>query len=177
MLPPMSPGYRVEPLSAAKHRREEFTCESPELTEFLRTRARKEMEARASACFVLVLGEDPGRIAGYYTLSAAEVVTAELPEALAKKLPRYRSLPATLLGRLARDAAFRGQGIGDLLMVDALARAYAGSAEIGSVAVVTDPKNERAAAFYAEFGFVRLNDRRMVLPMKDVERLWRTPPA
>lgn len=166
----MSMAYLVEPLSAAKHRRNEFSCESPELTEFLRTRARKEMEARASACFVLVRPDDPGRIAGYYTLSAAEVVTTELPEAMARKLPRYHSLPATLLGRLARDLAFRGQGIGDRLMLDALARAFTGSAEIGSLAVVTDPKDEPAARFYAEFGFVRLNDRRMILSMRDVAR-------
>ena len=172
----MSPSYRVEPLSAAKHRRQEFSCESPELTEFLRTRARKEMEARASACFVLVPETDPGRIAGYYTLSAAEVVTAELPEALAKKLARYQSLPETLLGRLARDLTFRGQGLGDRLVVDALARALTGSAEIGSIAIVTDPKDKRAGSFYGEFGFIRLNDRRMVLPMKDVAQLLRTGP-
>jgi predicted N-acetyltransferase YhbS len=135
------------------------------------------MEARASACFVLVPLDDPGRIAGYYTLSAAEIITAELPEVLAKKLPRYRSLPATLLGRLARDIAFRGQGAGNRLIMDALARAFAGSSEIGSVAVVTDPKDERAAAFYQGFGFIRLNDRRLTLPMKDVARLLLGKPA
>jgi len=163
--------YRIEPLDAARHRRDEFQCESPELTEFLRTRARKEMEARASACFVIVPLEDVGRIAGYYTLSAAEVITSELPEAIAKKLPRYRSLPATLLGRLARDSRFRGRGIGDRLMADALARALAASAEIGSVSVVTDPKDERAAAFYQGFGFIRLDDRRLILPMKAIAHL------
>jgi predicted N-acetyltransferase YhbS len=135
------------------------------------------MQARASACFVLVAAADPGRIVGYYTLSAAEVVTAELPEVMARKLPRYRSLPATLLGRLARDLAFRGQSIGDRLMLDALARAFTGCVEIGSVAVATDPKDERAARFYAEFGFVRLNDRRMILSMRDVERVLQARPA
>lgn len=162
--------YRIEPLDAVRHRRAEFECESPELTEFLRTRARKEMEARSSACFVLVPLDDPGRIAGYYTQSAAEVSTAELPEAMAKKLPRYASLPATLLGRLARGLSFHGQGIGDRLMLDALARALAGSVEIGSIAVVTDPKDERAAAFYRGFGFIQLNNRRWILAMKDVSR-------
>ena len=169
--------YRIEALDPAKHRRAEFQCESPELTEFLRTRARKEMEARASACFVLVPLDDPGRVAGYYTLSAAEVVTAELPQALAKRLPRYRSLPATLLGRLAREAAFRGRGIGDRLMADALARALAGSAEIGAVAVLTDPKDERAARFYRGFGFIQLNDRRLILSIRDVARVMQTRPA
>jgi GNAT superfamily N-acetyltransferase len=116
------PQYRIERLDPGKHRREDFRCESAELTEFLQKRARKEMDARTSACFVLVPVEDPSRIAGFYTLSAAEVSTAALPESLTKRLPRYPNLPATLLGRLARDQEFRGKGIGERLMVDALAR-------------------------------------------------------
>src|SRR5437868_4130616 len=95
--------YRIEALDPSRHRREEFTCESPELTDFLRTRARKEMRARASACFVLVEQRDPGRIVGYYTLSQTAVSTERLPQALTKKLPRYSELRATLIGRLARD--------------------------------------------------------------------------
>jgi L-amino acid N-acyltransferase YncA len=65
--------FIVDALDPAKHRRAEFQCESPELTEFLRTRARKEMEARSSACYVLVTEADPGRIVGYYTLSQTSV--------------------------------------------------------------------------------------------------------
>jgi predicted GNAT family N-acyltransferase len=138
------------------------------LTDFLRMRARKETKARASACFVLVPVADRGRIAGFYTLSATSVALEKLPDELAKKLPRYPDLPATLLGRLARDLNFRGQGIGNLLMVDALQRAYESSSVIGSVAIVTDPKDDRAARFYAEFGFKPLDGRRMFLPMKAV---------
>jgi ribosomal protein S18 acetylase RimI-like enzyme len=166
-----TPEYRIEALDPARHHREGFTCESQDLTEFLRKRARKEMEARASACFVLVPLSDPGRIAGFYTLSAAEVATADLPEALKKRMPRYHTLPATLLGRLARDEAFRGRGIGDRLMQDALARAFAGSAEVGSIAMITDPKDEHAAAFYRGFGFLPLTDNRLFLPMTEIVRL------
>ena len=54
--------FRIERLDPAKHRREAFRCESAGLTEFIQKRARKEMEARASACFVLVPVEDAGRI-------------------------------------------------------------------------------------------------------------------
>jgi hypothetical protein len=39
---------------------------------------------------------------------------------LQKRMP-YRSLPVTLLGRLARDVKFKGQGLGDLLLADAYA--------------------------------------------------------
>ena len=141
------------------------------MTEFLRKRARKEMEARASACFVLVPLSDPGRIAGFYTLSAAEINTADLPEAIRKRMPRYQALAATLLGRLARDQAYRGQGIGDRLMQDALARAVAGSAEVGSTAMITDPKDEHAAAFYRGFGFQPLTGNRLFLPMTEIVKL------
>ena len=46
-----------------------------------------------------------------------------------------------------------------------------------SVAVVTDPRDEQAAAFYQEFGFIPLNDRRMVLSMRYVTRVLQTRPA
>ena len=169
--------YRIERLDSAKHRREGFRCESPELAQFIQKRARKEMDARASACFVLVPLEEPGRIAGFYTLSAAEISASLLPGQLVKRLPRYPEMPVTLLGRLARDEAFHGQGIGDRLMQDALARALAGSGEVGSIGVITDPKDDRAAKFYREFGFQPLTGGRLFLPMAEIVRLIGTGPA
>ncbi|MBI3721409.1 MAG: GNAT family N-acetyltransferase [Fimbriimonas ginsengisoli] len=160
--------FRFEILDPAVHRREEFSCESPELTEFLRTRARKEAKSRTSACFVLVPVADPGKIAGYYTLSSTSIELEKLPVELTRKLPRYPRLPATLLGRLARALAFKGQGIGNLLMVDALKRSYENSSVIGSVAVVVDPKDVPAAKFYGTFGFQPLDGQKMFLPMKGV---------
>lgn len=165
---PPTPQFKFEILDPAVHRRDEFSCESPELTEFLRTRARKEARARASACFVLVPIANPGQIAGFYTLSATTIELEKLPPDLVKKLPRYPRLPATLLGRLARALPFKGQGIGDLLMVDALKRAYENSSVIGSVAVVVDPKDDHAATFYGTFGFQPLDEQKMFLPMKAV---------
>lgn len=167
----MSRPYLVEPLSVAKHRRNEFVCESRELTEFLRTRARKEMQARSSACFVLVAEADPGRIVGYYTLSQTAVAMRELPEAVTKRLPRYPQLGATLIGRLARDLAWKGKAVGRLLLIDALRRCVRHSAEVGAVLVVTDPKDDKARAFYESHGFRALDGRRMFMPMSElVER-------
>src|SRR4051812_37026470 len=96
--------YTIERLDASKHRRDEFICESLELTEFLQKRARKEMDARTSVCFVIVPIDQPSRIAGFYTLSAAEISATNLPENVTRRLPRYPELPVTLLGRLARDS-------------------------------------------------------------------------
>lgn len=163
---PATPQFKFEILDPAVHGRDEFSCESPELTEFIQTRARKEAKARASACFVIVPVADPSQIAGYYTLSATTIELVKLPVELTRKLPRYPRLPATLLGRLARALVFKGQGIGDLLMVDALKRAYENSSVIGSVAVVVDPKDDHAAKFYGTFGFKPLDEQKMFLPMK-----------
>jgi predicted N-acetyltransferase YhbS len=167
----MNAQFLIGHLDPAKHRRQDFRCESVELTAFLQQRAWKEMDARASACFVLVPQSDPGRIAGYYTLSQTSVTLARLPADLVKRLPHYPGFGATLIGRLARDLAWKGQDIGRLLLVDALRRSVRQSDEVGAVVVVTDPKDVKARAFYERFGFRALDDRRMFIPMRElVER-------
>lgn len=165
----MSALYVVEPLAIETHRVAEFTCEEPELADFLRSRAMSEMTARASACFVLVPKASPEKTAGFYTLSAGTISLGKLPPEMTSRLPQYPNLPATLLGRLARDDRWRGQGIGELLLMSALSRAVASTASVGSVAVVTDPKSAKAADFYRQNGFRELGSgRRMYLSMTDI---------
>lgn len=158
--------FTVEPLNPAKHRREEFDCGVVALNDFLRLRARKEMESGTSACFVMVPNDEPNVIVGYYTLSAATIQRAVLPESVTKKLPRYNELPATLLGRLARDLKFKGQQIGERLIASMLHRSVKASEDIASWAIVTDPKDEKARAFYASFGFQPLTESRQFITMK-----------
>jgi GNAT superfamily N-acetyltransferase len=165
---PLFDSFRIERLDPAKHRREAFHCESEPLTNFIQRQARKEMEARASACFVLVPESDPSRIAGYYTLTQTSIVLGKLPPELTKKLPRYPELGATLIGRLARDLDWRGTGIGGMLLIDALRRCVRLSEESGAIVVVTDPKDEKARAFYAAYGFQPLDEHRMFIPMNTV---------
>ncbi len=84
----------------------------------------------------------------------------------------YTKLPTTLLGRLAVDTQFRRQGLGELLLMDALQRCYVLSEQIGSIAVIVDPLDEEAAAFYQQYGFIPLESGRMFLPMKTVAALF-----
>jgi GNAT superfamily N-acetyltransferase len=159
----------IEPLSAEKHRWSDFSCEEPELNEFLHHRAVPEMAALASVCFVLVPKADPARVLGFYTLSAATFRLAGLPAELTAQWPQYPNLPATLLGRLARDQRMHGAGIGELLLVSAFRRALASTSSIGALAMVTDPKNARAEEFYHQYGFRRLGgSRRMFLTMRQI---------
>ncbi|MBX7120612.1 MAG: hypothetical protein K1X42_00635 [Opitutaceae bacterium] len=113
--------YRFEPLTK-QHDRAAFHCASASLNTYLRQIATKDAERHVAAVFVMVDDAAPATIVGYYMLSAFAVELTELPEAVQKKLPRYPRLPATLLGRLARDVRFPGAG--SLLLMDALARAH-----------------------------------------------------
>jgi GNAT superfamily N-acetyltransferase len=72
-----------------------------------------------------------------------------------------------LLGRLAVDDRYRGQGFGALLLADALLRAKGNTSRVGSVAVVVNAKDENARGFYERFGFRLLCDaeRQLFLPM------------
>ncbi|MFZ4703110.1 MAG: GNAT family N-acetyltransferase, partial [Candidatus Methylumidiphilus sp.] len=97
-----------------------------------------------------------GKVLGYYTLSAASIRHEELPESLAKRLPRY-PVPAVLIGRMASDTQARatGQRIGSKLLIHALKQALIASYTIGVQCVIVDSKPE-AVGFYQRFGFAPL---------------------
>lgn len=150
----------------SSHKKSIFVCEEPSLEGYIRKHARQDVKRQVAVCFVLE-GND-GVIKGYYTLSSDSVDRNMIPESFQKKLP-YKNLPVTLLGRLARDSNYKGHGIGELLLADALKRAHQASTSIGAWAVVTDPINEKARAFYQAFGFISLESGRMFIPMETIK--------
>ena len=142
---------RIEPLGP-EHDRSAFSCGVPALDQYLREQAGQDARRRVAAPFVA--STDGMKVLGFYTLSAISIQLADVPVALARKLPRYPRLPATLLGRLATDLSARGAGLGRLLLVDAIVRAV--RSEIASFALVLDAKDESAASFYERESFIRL---------------------
>lgn len=120
---------------------------------------------------MLVADDEPAPI-GYYTLAATSIALIELPEVLAKRLPRYPVVPATLMGRLAVDSRYRGQGHGEFLLFDAFSRALRN--EIASYAFVVDAKDDHAAQFYRRYRFLPLagGGPRMFIPMTEIAMLF-----
>ena len=141
--------FRVAPLDSAHHR-STFRSGSEPLDRYFRQQVTQDIRRRVTACFVALTHED--RIAGYYTLASASVLLADLPEQLCKKLPRYPSVPAVRMGRLAVDLEFKGLGLGGALLADALTRVI--RSEIAAYALVVDAKDDTAAAFYRHHGFI-----------------------
>lgn len=153
--------------------RRDFTSGKPALDDYIRKQATQDIKKKLSVCFVLPGNNDV--IKGYYTLSNISIQQIEIPAEIRKKMPKsYPDLPATLLGRLAVDAHFRGRGLGELLLIDALKRSCDVSAEsIGSMAVIVHPLDVDAENFYIRYGFIKLPDsRKLFLPMKTIEKLF-----
>lgn len=155
------------------HRKKEFSCGKDMLDEYLHRQANQDIKRKLSACFVLN-DKETNLLKGYYTLSNSSIAQELIPIEFQKKLPNsYKSIPTTLLGRLAIDYRFQKQGIGKLLLIDALKRSYEISKSIGSFAVVVDPMDEDAEKFYDRYGFIKLPDSgKMFLPMNTLKGLF-----
>jgi ribosomal protein S18 acetylase RimI-like enzyme len=150
--------FLLVPLDAA-HDRTTFRSDSEPLNRYLREQVTQDIRRRVAACFVALA--DGQRIAGYYTLASASLLLADLPASTGQKLPRYPTVPAVRMGRLAVDQAFKDQGLGGALLADALDRAA--RSEIAAFALMVDAKDEAAAAFYRHHGFIALPDSPLTL--------------
>ena len=150
--------FRVMPLDAA-HDRTVFNSASEALDSYFQTGVTQDVRRRITACFVALTHEQ--RIAGYYTLASTSILLSSLPPTRGKKLPRYPSVRAVRMGRLAVDLAFTRRGLGGALLADALHRAA--NAEIAAFALVVDAKDASAASFYQHHGFIALPDTPMTL--------------
>lgn len=160
-------GLRSEALNSS-HDRSGFSCGVVALDDYLKRQASQDMRRHIAAVFVMVSEEQPQTILGYYTLASYAVETSGLPDETAKKLPRYPTTPATLIGRLAR--AVDQPGMGSLLLADALGRILANTRQVASALVVVDAKDDGAAAFYGKHGFIPFSGftRKLFLPMKTI---------
>jgi GNAT superfamily N-acetyltransferase len=158
--------FRIELLG--DHDRAAFCSGVDALDRYFRERVTQDVRRRVSNCFVLVDAEK--QVAGYYTFAAASIPLGELPESLARRLPRYPSLPAGLIGRLGVDRRYQRQGLGALLVVDAVSRAI--RAEPAIYALVVDAKDDNAAAFYNRLGFQSFlsQTNRLFIPISEIAK-------
>lgn len=160
-------GFYAERLDS--HDRSSFSCGVEELDLYFKTQASQDAKRKVAAPFV-VIDEATGAVAGFYTLSMKSVKLTEFPAEVQKKLPRYPEVPAVLLGRMGVDSKYRGRGLGEVILFDALKRGYEHSGEIAAYAVVVDAKHG-AKGFYIKYGFTPFpdNEHRLFLPMKTIE--------
>lgn len=144
---------------SADHDRRSFTCGVGALDEYLRRFARQHAAASISRTYVAVAGTS---IRGYYSLAMAGIRRDNLPPRFADRFPNF-PLPVARLARLAVAEQHQGQGLGELLLADALQRCSRLSDEIGMIGVIVDAKDEQARGWYERYEFERLPDTPLTL--------------
>ncbi|MBP1617681.1 MAG: N-acetyltransferase [Bacteroidetes bacterium] len=157
----------------SRHNRKDFDCGNELLNNYLKHQAGQDVKHKLSVCYVLI-ENSTDYIKGYYTLSNSSIPLSCFSEQTREKLPKsYVSIPTTLLGRLAIDRKYGGQGIGKILLIDALKRSYGISHEIGSFGVVVDPIDDEARRFYQKYDFIEFPDsKKMFIATKTLKELF-----
>jgi GNAT superfamily N-acetyltransferase len=155
--------FHIEVL-AGGHDRSAFTCGAAALDRYFLEHVTQDVRRRVGNCFVAI-ETATGAIAGFYTLAATSLLLASIPDDQARRLPRYPSVPAALLARLAVATSFQGKKRGAVLLADAIERVARG--DLGAFALVVDAKDAHARRFYEHHGFVVVKDapKRLILPM------------
>jgi hypothetical protein len=159
-----------EPLGH-QHDRTAFSCGNQALDEYFRgDPILQDVSRKVTNAFVLT--PDGRFVAGFYTLSPVSILSVDLPPNLAKKLPK-RPIGATLIGRLGRDVSQRGKGLGEVLLMDALHKAWQASKLVSCWAVVVDAK-EGARDFWTENDFTPFATQpyRLFLLMKKIDLIF-----
>lgn len=154
-----------------RHDRRDFACGHAGLDEYLKRHASQNQRHHLAQAYVAE--DENGKVIGYYTLSAASVGHGELPEDLARRLPKY-PVPAVLIGRMASDRQSRESGlrIGSRMLIHAFKQALRAADTIGVQCIIVDSKPE-AVAFYQRFGFLPLKEDglRLYLPTSTIRQL------
>ncbi len=148
----------IEPL-AKGHDRRAFSCGAEALDLYLRRFARQHADANVSRTYVAARG---AAIHGYYSLAMSGIRRENLPERYLNRFPNF-PLPVARLARLAVDLAHQRQGLGELLLADALQRCVRISESIGMIGVIVDAKDEHARGWYERYEFERLPDSPLTL--------------
>lgn len=154
----------------SQHKKRGFDCGNDLLNNYIRRQAKQDVSRDLSACYILNNSDDK-RIIGYYTLSGNSINRNDFPEDLIMKLPpSYVNLPTVLLGRLAVDNTYKGKGFGETLLIDALKRCVDISKNLGIIAVIVDPIDQKAVTFYESYGFILIpSTNKMFIPIKTIE--------
>lgn len=158
--------FQVLPLSRSI-KLKAFDAGVEPLTDYLKKHAGQNQAKGTGRTFAQV--NENSEAVGYYVASMAEVSFLSFPEEIRKRVPKY-PIPAMRIGRLAIDVRFRGKGLGERLLMDALKRASGLYEQTGIFVVVVDARYEPAGEFYERYGFIRFLDRpgSLVLPIATI---------
>ena len=142
------PSLSAPELLEASHAVVEFECGTASLDDWLRRRALANQASGAARTFVVCEGR---RVVAYYALAPGAVTLATATGRFRRNMPE--PIPVVLLGWLAVDQRYQGQGLGRALFRDAALRVAAAADLIGVRGMLVHAISAEAKAFYLALGF------------------------
>jgi GNAT superfamily N-acetyltransferase len=161
------------PFDRKAHRVDQFSCGEAPLDRWLIAYVGQNQQRDAARTFVTT--QPDGKVAGYYTLVAAQVEHEQATSTVRQGLSRHFPIPVALIARLAVTAQHQGAGLGRSLLLDAFQRVLRASDLLTVRAVTVDALDDRATAFYNHFGFEPspLAPHTLMIPLDAVGRTLR----
>jgi GNAT superfamily N-acetyltransferase len=132
-----------------KHDFTDFESDEPVLDDWLRHRAKQNEACGASRTYVVCSGN---KVVGYYSLAVGAVAHSQALNRIKRNMPN--PIPVMILGRLAVDKNFQGQGIGSGLLKDAILRTLHAAEIAGIRALLVHAISDKAKQFYMQYGFM-----------------------
>jgi len=149
---------RIAMALSAQHVTADFTCGKESLDRYLRKHALRNQQLGYGRTYVVVPSDSPQRIDGYFTISMSSVQFVHLPEALQfAGMPKY-PMPVAHLGCLAARLECQGQGLGTLLLIEAMSRMIQAADIVAARAIEVVALDEQVARWYSSFGFQPFKD-------------------
>lgn len=162
---------RISALDKNVHDRNKFDCGEPALNNYLKQVSGQHDKKDLSRTFVLTSEQNEAQIKGFYSLALCKVDLKELPPDIAKKYPT--EVYCTLLGRLAVNKAHQRQGLGEMLVIDAITNAINSSDLVPKPMIIVEAKNKPAHDLYVAIGFSPFpnNPDKLFMLQKEAEKM------
>lgn len=156
-------------LDKNKHDRTHFDCGVSLLNNYLSTMASQQAKKDNTRTFILEDETHPTYIVGYYTLTMTPIDFKKLPARLKNK--HHGLTSAALIARLAIDSRYKGKGLGEWLLIDALRKLLMASETVAFPVVIVDSK-EGAIDFYSKYGFTAFEDidNKLFITIADIRK-------
>ncbi len=156
----MSASLRIEAFDRSRHKRDLFESGIDAVDQYFRKTAGKLSKAGNVSFFVMVDTAAPETVIGYYTLNAHAVHFGALPPKYKRTAPGHGQIPAAFISMMGIDATRQGEGLGALVLADALKRVLRASETVATAVVVLDvlacgnlELMAKRFKFYKNFGF------------------------
>jgi len=169
--------FRIEAFDKSKHKRDGFESGIDAVDKSFSETAGKLSKAGNVSFFVMVEIAVPDVVIGFYTLNAHAVHFSDLPAKYKRGKPGHGHIPAAFISMMGVYAERHNEGLGALLLADALKRIARGAESVATAVVLLDvidcgdpEKIVRRQTFYTKFGFQPLpaQPSRLFLPVASV---------